>query len=108
MKAAIKGPMTLVTRTEAGQLSLEAVPASHRGPVIIIVVGYRNFPETWSVPTRDGSAVGLPAVGDLEHQHHQLTVLEIADQAVVAYPIAPQAGEVGGQGLAALPGVFCL
>lgn len=36
MKAAIKGPMTLVTRTEAGQLSLEAVPASHRGPVNLI------------------------------------------------------------------------
>ena len=43
MKAAIKGPMTLVTRTEAGQLSLEAVPASHRGPVIIIVTGIAIF-----------------------------------------------------------------
>ena len=63
--------------------------------VIVFVVGYRNVPETWSVPTRDGSAVDLAAVGDLEHQHHQLTVLEIADQPVVAYPIAPQAGEVG-------------
>jgi hypothetical protein len=33
MKAAIKDPMTLVTRTEADQSSLEAVHVSRRGPV---------------------------------------------------------------------------
>jgi len=36
MKAAIKGPMTPESRTEAGQSSLEAVDASRRGPVNLI------------------------------------------------------------------------
>jgi hypothetical protein len=36
MKAAIRGPMALDTRTEADQSSLEALHASRRGPVNLI------------------------------------------------------------------------
>ena len=36
MKASIKGPMSLETRTEADQSRLEAVHASRRGPVNLI------------------------------------------------------------------------
>ena len=45
-------------------------------------------------------------MGDLEHQHHQLAVLDIANQPVVAHAVAPQAGEIGSQALASLPGVL--
>jgi hypothetical protein len=38
-------------------------------------------------------------MGDLEHQHHQLAVLDIANQPGVAHAVAPQA-------LASLPGVL--
>jgi len=55
-----------------------------------------------------GSAVGLASMGDLEHQHHQLAVLEFANQPVVAHAVPPQAGEIGSQALASLPGALNL
>ena len=36
-----------------------------------------------------GSTVDLAAVPDLEHQDHQLTVLDVADHPVVAHAVAP-------------------
>ena len=40
MMEGIKGPMTLVTRIEADQSSLEAVHASRRGPVNRIAAAF--------------------------------------------------------------------
>jgi hypothetical protein len=47
-------------------------------------------------------------MGDLEHQHHKLTVLDVTDHPVVAHAVSPEPCEVGGQNLATLPWVFCL
>jgi len=59
-------------------------------------------------PCVAGSAVGLAPMDDLEHQHHQLTVLDVADQPVVAHAVAPESREVGAQPFATLPGVLGL
>jgi hypothetical protein len=34
-------------------------------------------------------------MGDLEHQHHQLSILNVTDHPVVAYAVAPESCEVG-------------
>ena len=45
-------------------------------------------------------------MGDLEHQHHHFTILDITDQPVVAHAITPQPREICSQPLASLPGVL--
>ena len=47
-------------------------------------------------------------MGDLEHQHHHFTILDITDQPVVAHAITPQPREICSQPLASLPGVIDL
>ena len=47
-------------------------------------------------------------MGDLEHQHHQLTVLDITDHPVVTHAVAPESREVGRQPFASLPGILGL
>ena len=42
-------------------------------------------------------------MGDLEQQHHQFTVLDVADQPVIAHSVPPQPSEISGQPLASLP-----
>ncbi len=47
-------------------------------------------------------------MGDLEHQHHKLTVLDVTDHPVVAHAVSPEPCEVGGQNLATSSFLSCL
>jgi hypothetical protein len=51
------------------------------------------------------SLVHITAMADLQHEHHQLIILNAADHAVITHAIAPQPGEVGPQTTAPIAGI---
>lgn len=69
---------------------------------------WRKKTKSGTTPRRLTSSVfvDFATVADFEHQNDQPVLLDAADQAVVAYSITPQAGEMQAQRLADVLGIF--
>ena len=51
------------------------------------------------------SPVNIPSVSGGDHQHEQLRVPDLAEDAVVAHPVAPQAREIGFESFSEAAGI---
>ncbi|MDB5539160.1 MAG: hypothetical protein JWQ89_887 [Devosia sp.] len=55
-----------------------------------IVAYSRNATDSGKLPRWGGSAIDVAAVADGNHENHQAVILNVADDAVVTGPVAPE------------------